>query len=200
MKRVFFSGPRLATVTGRRLLTSAGFTLVELMVVVAIIALLAATAIPQFRKYQAKSRVSEARLALAGAYTAEESYFAEYNHYYTCIGFMGYIPTGAATDRYFTVGFSTSMIAPLADTPTACTATSIAASFAYLGSKRPGGATALAIANLDGSGMVAGSAYTIEAVGIVDKDFTAAGSASATAAARLTISDTKTITQRTAGY
>lgn len=186
--------------TGRRLLASDGFTLVELMVVVAIIALLAATALPQFRKYQAKSRIAEARLGLAGAYTAEESYFAEYNHYYTCLGFMGYIPTGTDTERYFSIGFSKSMAAPLADTPTACTATSIAASFAYLGSKRPGGATALAIANLDGSSFIAGSYYIIEALGIVDKDFVVAASKDAKAAARLQIDNDKLITQRTAGY
>ena len=197
MKKMNLSQFQLA---GRKVLSSQGFTLVELMVVVAIIALLAATALPQFRKYQAKSRISEARLALAGVYTAEESFFAEYNHYYTCLGFMGYIPTGTATDRYFTVGFSTSMVAPLADTPTACTATSVAASFAYLGTKRPGGTTALAIANLDGSGFVAGSAYTVEAIGIVDKDFANAASADVAAAARLTINHDKTVTQRTAGY
>ena len=41
-----------------------GFTLVELMVVVAIIGLLSAVAIPNFKKYQAKSKISEAKLQL----------------------------------------------------------------------------------------------------------------------------------------
>ncbi len=39
-----------------------GFTLVELMVVVAIIGLLSAVAIPNFQKYQARSKTSEAKL------------------------------------------------------------------------------------------------------------------------------------------
>ncbi|MDP6541089.1 MAG: prepilin-type N-terminal cleavage/methylation domain-containing protein, partial [Planctomycetota bacterium] len=58
-----------------------GFTLIELMIVVAIIGILAAIAIPNFLRFQLRSKTSEARTNLAGIRTAEESYFAEYGQY-----------------------------------------------------------------------------------------------------------------------
>jgi prepilin-type N-terminal cleavage/methylation domain-containing protein len=58
-----------------------GFSLVELMIVVAIIAVLAAVAIPNYMMYQNKSRQSEARVLLAGVYTSEIAYFAEHSVY-----------------------------------------------------------------------------------------------------------------------
>jgi len=60
-----------------------GFTLIELMIVVAIIGILAAIAIPNFLKFQAKSKQSEAKTNLKGIYTAETGYFGEMNSYGT---------------------------------------------------------------------------------------------------------------------
>ena len=48
-----------------------GFTLIELMIVVAIIGILAAIAIPNFLRFQAKSKQSEAKTNLGGIFTAE---------------------------------------------------------------------------------------------------------------------------------
>ncbi len=58
-----------------------GFTLIELMIVVAIIGILAAIAIPNFLKYQAKSRQAEARTNLGGVFVAQTSYFGEQARY-----------------------------------------------------------------------------------------------------------------------
>ena len=82
-----------------------GFTLVELMVVVAIIGLLSAVAIPNFKKYQAKAKTSEAKLQLSAIYTAEQSFFSDYSIYANCLRYMGYDPSGEAASRYFLMGF-----------------------------------------------------------------------------------------------
>ncbi len=58
-----------------------GFTLIELMIVVAIIGILAAIAIPNFLRFQLKSKTSEGKVNIAAIRTAEESYLAEFGVY-----------------------------------------------------------------------------------------------------------------------
>ena len=58
-----------------------GFTLIELMIVVAIIGILAAIAIPNFLRFQLKSKSSEGKVNIAAIRTAEESYLAEFGNY-----------------------------------------------------------------------------------------------------------------------
>ena len=63
-----------------------GFTLIELMIVVAIIGILAAIAIPNFLTYQKKSKTSEAKTCIGGIKTSEISYQTENDVYIACTG------------------------------------------------------------------------------------------------------------------
>jgi type IV pilus assembly protein PilA len=58
-----------------------GFTLIELMIVVAIIGILAAIAIPNFMTYQCKAKQTEAKSILGALRVAQEAYYAEYSTY-----------------------------------------------------------------------------------------------------------------------
>ena len=61
----------------KQLKSQKGFTLIELMIVVAIIGILAAIAIPNFLTYQLKSRQSEAKVNLGAIKTSEIAFQAE---------------------------------------------------------------------------------------------------------------------------
>jgi type IV pilus assembly protein PilA len=75
-----------------------GFTLIELMIVVAIIGILAAIAIPNFLQYQARARQSEARTNLGGIFVSETAFLGEQGRYgsFQAIGFT----LASSTNRY----------------------------------------------------------------------------------------------------
>jgi len=57
------------------IIARSGFTLIELMIVVAIIGILSALAIPDFLRYVSKTKQVEAKANLGGVYVAQISYF-----------------------------------------------------------------------------------------------------------------------------
>ena len=63
-----------------------GFTLIELLIVVAIIAILAAIAVPNFLEAQTRAKVSRARTDMRSIATALESYAVDYNKYPPILG------------------------------------------------------------------------------------------------------------------
>lgn len=75
-----------------------GFTLIELMIVVAIIGILAAIAIPNFMRYQAKAKQSEAKGNLGSIYTSLVTYYSENDAYTGTITALDW--TSAGTTRY----------------------------------------------------------------------------------------------------
>jgi len=66
---------------GEFMFTKKGFTLIELLIVVAIIAILAAIAVPNFLEAQTRSKVSRCQADMRSMSTAIESYAVQYNAY-----------------------------------------------------------------------------------------------------------------------
>jgi type IV pilus assembly protein PilA len=120
------------------------------MIVVAIVGILAAVAIPNFMTYQAKARQAEAKVILGGAFTAATSvFYSEHGTYViTSITDLSFLPTGSPRYSYW---FDVN------GTPTAI----------------PGGSTATGPCNVNSfpAGVLStGAAFTAGARGNIDAD------------------------------
>lgn len=77
--------------------TQQGFTLIELMIVVAIVGILAAVALPAYQDYTTRAKVSEGLTLAASAKTAVSEHFMSLNSLPTDDATAGYTaPTGVA--------------------------------------------------------------------------------------------------------
>jgi len=86
---------------------SDGFTIVELMVVVALVGLLAAVSIPNYLTFSRRARQAEAKIALSALFTAETAFAVEQNSFSRCVREMGSAGEGGASaNRYYSVGFN----------------------------------------------------------------------------------------------
>ena len=96
-----------------------GFTLIELMIVVAILGILAAIAIPNFMRFQAKSKQSEAKTNLGGIGTTAEAFRSEKDTYVATWAELGWAPQGTTRYAYYYSGFDTAITSDgaLAGTP-----------------------------------------------------------------------------------
>ncbi len=92
---------------------SRGFTLIELMVVVSIIAFLAVVSVPNFMRFLAKSKRAEVYMNLSAIYTAQKVHWAEHGSYSDVLigqGGIGWQPDsysggGKGENFYYTYGF-----------------------------------------------------------------------------------------------
>lgn len=82
-----------------------GFTLLELMIVVAIVAVLAALAYPSYNRYVERTRRAEGRELLMRVSAAQERFYTNRNQYAANFGDLG-MTNGDSENGYYTVAIT----------------------------------------------------------------------------------------------
>ena len=144
-----------------------GFTLIELMIVVAIIGILAAIAIPNFIRFQAKSKQSEAKTNLKAIFTAQKSYFGEKDKYSSDFTVIGFDPEPANRYSYGLAPTCASAVAATAAGRAAAKTGCIGQDVAKF-ANAPGAKDA--IAGIGVTGTCPSCSFAANAVGNVDND------------------------------
>ncbi len=90
--------------------TNKGFSLLEVMMVVALIGTLGIVAVPNFKRFQGKAQQAEVKASLSSLYMAEKVFFAEFNGYSAQLDSVGFKMNGAI---HFNIGFLGSQNGPL---------------------------------------------------------------------------------------
>jgi type IV pilus assembly protein PilA len=150
----------------------AGFSLVELMVVVAIIGILASVAIPSFNKFQRRARAAEGKTALSGIYQAEKSFLAEWEDYHESLAAIGYSYEGQARTNASLGGDGTTGAARYLNEAAASAAVTEIATYNRLDALcgnatfMPGCSLHPTAPSLANGANVAGSAFAIGAAGV----------------------------------
>lgn len=75
-----------------------GLTLIELIVVVVVMGLLSALAVPKFLSVQAKTKASEAKGMLKAALVLEKAYFNQNGRYSSSLDEIGFVQVPLVTD------------------------------------------------------------------------------------------------------
>ena len=96
----------------RRPLGQQGFTLVELMISVAIVVILATIGRAAFTQMAGKSKQAEAKTQLAAVYAGQKSFYAQWEQYYADFRDIGYTPEGQLNYRIRTEGSTSSIGLP----------------------------------------------------------------------------------------
>ena len=81
-----------------------GFTLIELLIVVVIIGILAAIAIPKFAATKDKAKLAAVKTDVRNMMTAQEAYFSDYNVYTSALTTTLFQPSGVNTSSSALVG------------------------------------------------------------------------------------------------
>jgi len=153
-----------------------GFSLVELMVTVGIIGVLASVAVPQYSKFTAKSKQSEAKVQLGAIFTVEKAFFIEAQSYSSCLSGIGYGVEG--NERRYAVGFGVADLSSPLNTTLKCASDALSAnnhffpsatrygmSNAHLPATSLTASTAGATGNVGGA-FVAGAGGAIQGTGV----------------------------------